>query len=159
MRQIKFKGKRIDGVWVFGDYFDTRHSEFCNYMPTIIENGGANPSDFHLVDPDTVSQFTGLVDKNGKEMYEGDVLEERFIACDMQDTGLIDGEYCSGHYVETKRFVANMNLDYENDLITVGFFDGGCDKLLEEDELYNYPSGIYLIGNIHDNPELLNEKR
>lgn len=100
--------------------------------------------------------FTGLTDKNGKEIYEGDILEERFIVCNMQDTGLIDGEYCSGHYVETKRYVANMNLDYENDLINVGFFDERCDKLLEEDELYNYPSGIYLIGNIHDNPELLN---
>ena len=100
-------------------------------------------------------EFTGLTDKNGKEIYEGDILEDRFVACDIQDTGLIDGEYCSGHYVETKRFVANMNLDYENNLISVGSFDGGCDKLLEEDELYNYPSGIYLIGNIHDNPELL----
>ena len=111
--------------------------------------------DVHF-DWDNSEIFMGLTDKDNKEIYDGDIIKERFVACDIQDTGLIDGEYCSGHYIETKRFVANMNLDYENDLITVGFFDGGCDKLLEEDELYNYPSGIYLIGNIHDNSELLN---
>ncbi len=148
MRKIKFRGKKdYRNEWVYGNLVQFDWADF------IVKYGSFEER--QRVIPETVSQFTGLTDKNGKEIYEGDILEERFIACNMQDTGLIDGEYCSGHYVETKRYVANMNLDYENDLITVGFFDGGCDKLLEEDELYNYPSGIYLIGNIHDNPELL----
>lgn len=150
MRQIKFRGKRPNsGKWITGSLIQLFGFSY------IVNDEHKNADCSTEVLSDTVSQFTGLVDRNGKEIYEGDILEERFVACDRQDTGLIDGEYCSGHYIETKRFVANMNLDYENDLITVGFFDGGCDKLLEEDELYNYPSGIYLIGNIHDNPELL----
>lgn len=142
MRQIKFRGKRKDGVWVFGDFFDTRHSTFCNYMPTIIEDGGAEPSDFHLVDPDTVSQFTGLVDRNGKEIYEGDVLE--------YDTG--------------KRYVvvySTEGLDSNTNDFYIGAFMLKDDHNFHElicsvTRPYRYAE---IIGSIHDNPELLNEKQ
>lgn len=139
MRQIKFRGKRKDGVWVFGDFFDTQHSTFCNYMPTIIENGGIAPSDFHLVDPDTVYQFTGLVDRNGKEIYEGDIMGRLFD--DYNENTIIlyhKGILCAKPIGKDKFRPLNT------------FNDCGWVRV---DEGYNY--NFQVIGNIHDNPELL----
>lgn len=70
-RDILFKGKRVDnGEWVFGSLFNALSGL------TIIENGGDSMSDFNFINPETVCQFTGLLDKNDDKilLFEGDLL-------------------------------------------------------------------------------------
>lgn len=128
MRKYKFRGKRLDnGEWVYGSLAET-HGKLFIGIPTAPDNP-VYMMDWHIVDPDTIGQFTGLLDKNGKEIYEGDILgcpEDKYF---LPET-LIFKEGC--FMVEDGYTTTAMNVI---------------------DEKYRT-----IIGNIHDNPELLNEK-
>lgn len=75
MRTIKFKGKRRDnGEWVEGSLI--RSTDGIKERAYIVDNF-SSMNDYSIigVEPSTVCQFTGFTDKNGKEIYEGDILE------------------------------------------------------------------------------------
>lgn len=136
MRQIKFRGKRVDNrEWGYGGYYQASTGE--NRIITVDETTGTI-TDWN-VQPDTVGQFTGLLDKNGKEIYEGDIITlkgnyPRVVLWDKMSWALMPTEY---FHDETFWI---MNLQHP-----------GLDWWEE------FADEFEVIGNIHDNPELLSE--
>ena len=122
MREIKFRGISEDNSeWVYGYYLS-------DIATTIIPYAIYAKQKFHKVVPESIGQFTGLHDKNGKEIYEGDILK-----CD----GLRIVIQYSGCAFE-------------------GRYLGPQKDLWSPIRNNNYLQWV-VIGNLHQNPELLNQ--
>ena len=140
MREILFRGKRIDnGEWVYGDIIHRRYYKNTDVVVIRTEDSGFDNYSDYEVDPDTVGQYTGLTDKNGRKIFEGDILK-------------IVHKYQSPFDDDTKEYT-----DITTDVV---FFDdeGLCFSYGESPFLCvadNVTAEYEVIGNIHDNPELL----
>lgn len=137
MRQILFRGKRVDnGRWIFGYYFQKQNPLSADGLP-ISHHISDIPPFGAEVDPETIGQFTGLYDKNGKKIFEGDVVD---VAYDIQYVG-----------VAAERI----------GLFEVVFYDGCFMKKKRSGGLFHFiPSDkCQVIGTIYDNPELLEDKQ
>lgn len=135
IRKIIFRGKRIDnGEWVYGSLAET-HGKLFIGIPTDLDNP-VYMMDWHEVDSNTVGQFTGLLDKNGKEIYEGDIL-----MLGSSDAGICEVKWNESQLAFCIRFYYERNLGTRP--LGAWARDG---------------KSIAILGNIHDNPELLNEK-
>ena len=135
MREIKFRAKGKDnGDWVYGDYCSIPN-------PNILFINSDNEIDTEEIDPKTVGQFTGLHDKNGKEIYEGDILE--FI------TKRKYGFLYDGVKVRIKVEFGKFNPMNDTLYDFIGFHTN--DSSIQ----YYLEYGCEVVGNVHDNPELL----
>ncbi|MDR1346810.1 MAG: YopX family protein [Prevotellaceae bacterium] len=127
-RTIKFRAKRKDsGEWVYGYLWCTPTD--CNIF--LYGSEWSILQDSFEVLPETVGQFTGLYDKNGKEIYEGDMVL-------FEITGVGNGKeevaFENGSFVIHNEQMGNLSFME---------IDGKRYKIIE------------IIGNIHDNPNLI----
>ena len=131
MREILFRGKRVDnGEWVYGDIIHRRYIKKDVVVIRTEDSGFDNYSDYEVY-PSTVGQYTGLTDKNGKKIFEGDIVK--------------------GFYKPTDKLVCG-SVKYENHLARMLILNRGvCAGL-------SHCHHVEVIGNIHDNPELLEDK-
>ena len=153
MREILFRGKAINraedreyrtnyknGDWVYGlvtKMFDERYKEFPAEMTNTDGIGGIE------VDYRTVGQFTGLTDKNGKKIFEGDIVKTHYANAQKSDfieqVVFHNGKFCAYFSNQLCKQWANL-------------YDG-TEHLPQDKSVYM--DSVEVIGNIYDNGELL----
>lgn len=137
MREIKFRGKYLDDTseWLYGNYVFIQDDIFQH---KIADRNGLLLD----IDINTLEQYTGLKDENGKEIYEGDIIEFSY-------------DMFVGNF---NTFVAKGKVVFEEGAFYVEVFEN---ERTTEDEAYLLYSinldTIEVIGNIYENKELLNE--
>lgn len=123
MREILFRGKwKNSGEWVYGNLFNPDKAD----TPTQICIGTYIAKTCYEIDPETVGQFTGLTDKNGVRIFEGDIIQ----SLKSSVTWLVQW------FPEHSAFMV------------------WCKSANEVGFLYEFADITKVIGNIFDNPEL-----
>lgn len=138
MREILFRGKRVDnGEWIYGDLrqfnpYGINYKNGKGKVAWIIFDNGINGGIEYEVIPETVGQYV-MPDKNGKKIFEGDIVSERPPMNEIAYIGYVkyDDE------LAVWRFIIKNDTKF-NDVL-----------------LGSYSISYSVIGNIHDNPELL----
>lgn len=135
MREILFKAKRIeDGEWIEG-YYQKRHDFLGNEEHLIFYADGHTVWDHAEVSSETLCQFTGLCDKNGKKIWENDILMAHLDESYPEDVTYETVEWGMAGWVT--REVSSTGRQY-----------------LDKFDLEHYE----VVGNTFDNPELLQEE-
>ena len=148
MREILFRGKQVDnGEWVYGYYAikgkDTELEEHFICVSTLSTSGRGY---FHFTDipviPETIGEYTGLTDKNGKKIFVGDIVKEEYEV------------FVSARKKELRTHIGYIEM---SDLVS------GCYAYYWDDErkmrcnfsISRFICVCEIIGTIHDNPELI----
>ena len=148
-RDILFRGKRVDnGEWVEGSLISGVFTRLGQDIPYILcpdkvdydcfEDFSEENGIFEVI-PETVGQYTGLKDKNGKKIFEGDIVKFKH----------------GGEFAEKGIYFRNYVVEYINTFVTYGLRlrNKNIHFLFKQSTATMHDAII--IGNIHDNPELL----
>jgi uncharacterized phage protein (TIGR01671 family) len=138
MREILFKGKRVDnGEWIEGLPYKAKYGGISSIVD--------NDEERHLIIPETLCEFTGLHDKNGKRIWEGDIVKGKF-----------DGLYIILWYPRNAQFIKFSGYDRVpwTDIESMTR-QNLINPLLQKDMC----SDLEVIGNVIDNPKLLTAER
>lgn len=168
--RFKFRGMN-KGKWYFGAYF--KHLSYTpypiydsesfekDYRHVIIQDGFSDwglPRNMVFIDvaPDTVGQCTGLKDKNGKLIYEGDIVEIQYLGAQIS---LFKNEYSKQPENERFEVFCHEDLlkfyaknDHYRKTCEIHSFDLEKIRINTDNKIYK------VIGNIYENPELLDVK-
>ena len=143
MREILFRGKsRNDGKWYCGDLVTVAHKRFID-----------DDISKERVEPETVGQYTGINDKNGTKIFEGDVVEFYFFDKGHKNTRTMLIEWANDGFC-MKELFRNYRLEKDFSVIAGKIY---TNKGETKQGIYKSNNSYFveIIGNIHDNPELL----
>ena len=139
MREVRYRAKDLVGSWCYGE-------------PHIQRKRPHIHSDINItnyIDAETVCQFTGLYDKNGDEIYEGDIVDWTFFYTSGGLQGVVEKDITLRGVIKwgTAGFVFEV---WRNDFENAGWY--GIASLN-----FDSTSDIEIVGNIYDNPELVEQ--
>lgn len=155
MREILFRGKRIDnGEWVEGYYafVDNVHYIYTGEL----RNGGLYVvAERFEIDQSTICQYTGLTDKNGRKIWENDIVNVRH----EKYLDEPDAEFSISMFPKTKEYERKYAVEFVNTGSNYGYRcrNRSIHFLITKNTIYNHK--IEVIGNIFDNPELMEDER
>lgn len=168
MRQFQFRARRIDnGKWVYGHYFKT---------PLTDENSGTTPDKgwffltgetrhcisengvVFVIDENTLGEFTGLTDRHGKEMFDGDILSAVFHSKEDKNDSEWQSEKVTA-VIEWRRYKWAICFGYSSKSFDI---DGNKEicwyqkwQSASTPGAFQKLTDLEVLANIHENPELL----
>ena len=138
MREILFRGKeKLTGVWRYGSLLKYPNAAT---IKQIYGDRVFHTATYEII-PETVGQFTGLTDKNGTKIFEGDIVKGK-------------SEYFGNGSLNQKAVVL---YDRGQFLLSFGETLEECKQLNDFEVVGVWSGDVEVIGNVHDNPELLKE--
>lgn len=143
MRTIKFKAKRLDNKeWTCGYFYEENDNTYI--IENLQKKSMLNRNIPYKVAPATVCQFTGFLDKNGKEIYEGDVLRSDLYPFSCIEDNAYDNYYGTIGWSEEEASFYIMAVKTPKSSVR-GISDGICDTVTQKIML-----DFEVVGNIHE---------